>query len=487
MRKFPAHADVMHFVGIGGIGMSGIADILINLGYKVRGSDLKENIMTTRLIRKGVPVTIGHKAESVYGSSVVIVSSAVSPDNPEVVEARRLGIPVIKRAEMLAELMKMKFSIAVAGTHGKTTTTSMVAAVLDQANLDPTIINGGLINAYNSNARLGSGDWVVVEADESDGSFVKLASTIVVVTNIDFDHMDNFKDFSELSDLFIRFIENIPFYGAAVLCVDHPVVEEISHKIMDRRVITYSLSSSTADVSCENVFLSKHGAEFDILFSKDTVRRYKLTSDRWLRFSVNMFGLHNVQNTLAAVVTGLELGISEDDMRVALGSFMGVKRRFTTVAEINGVRIVDDYAHHPVEICAVLRAARSVCDGKIFAVVQPHRYSRLKNFLSDFVKALELSDRVFIAPIYSAGEKNNGVDHFSLLGLLQQNRTVTASFISDISALGEQVIEEVRSGDLIIFLGAGDITQWAYGFADEFTKKIEMEIANERHWEFPAA
>ncbi|MDR0555890.1 MAG: UDP-N-acetylmuramate--L-alanine ligase [Holosporaceae bacterium] len=470
MKKFPVPAGAMHFVGVGGIGMSGIADILVNLGYKVSGSDLKDNVMTAKLARKGVNIAIGHRAENVRGASVVVVSSAIPADNSEIQEARRLGIPVIKRAEMLAELMKMKLSIAVAGTHGKTTTTSMVAAVLDQANLDPTIINGGVINAYNSNARLGSGDWMVVEADESDGSFIKLMSTIAVVTNIDFDHIDNFKDFSELSDLFARFIENIPFYGTAVLCVDHPEVRKIARKIIDRRVITYGLSSPQTDVSCGNMLLSKQGVEFNVLFSDAIVQKYKLGSNRWGNFTMNMFGAHNVQNALAAVSVGVALGISEDDMHMALNSFMGVKRRFTTIAEVNGVKIVDDYAHHPVEIDAVLRAARNICSGRIFSIIQPHRHTRLKNFLNDFAKVLEQSDRVLVTPIYSAGEKHNGVDHFSLLSLLQKNGVVAANFTADVSMLMEQLGGEIRAGDFIIFLGAGDITRWAHQLPNEFAK-----------------
>ncbi|MDR1334153.1 MAG: UDP-N-acetylmuramate--L-alanine ligase [Holosporaceae bacterium] len=472
MKRFLADVGVIHFVGIGGIGMSGIADILVNLGYKVSGSDLRENALTARLVRKGVDVYIGHKTEHVRAASVVVVSSAVARDNPEIVAALNLGIPVIKRAEMLAELMKMKRSIAVAGTHGKTTTTSLAAAMLDQAGLDPTVINGGVINAYNSNARLGSGDWIIVEADESDGSFTKLMSTISIVTNVDFDHIDNFKNFEELSDLFVTFIENTPFYGAAVLCIDHPEVEKIAEKIVNRRVITYGLAKEKAAVSCENMTLSPHGAKFDVVFSSDLVKRYSLAKNRWNGFSLNMYGAHNVQNALAVISVGLELAIAEDDIRVALGSFMGVRRRFTTVADINGARIIDDYAHHPVEIEAVLRAARNICSGKVFAIIQAHRYSRLRNFLPDFARVLELSDRVFVTPVYSAGEENNGVDHFSLLDLLQKNNAVKSDFAPDLSVLAANLKNEINPGDFIIFLGAGSITQWAYGLADEFSKEI---------------
>ena len=464
MKKFPTSAGIIHFVGIGGIGMSGIADILVNLGYKVCGSDLKENAMTTRLARKGVNIIIGHKKENVHDASVIVVSSAISKDNPEILEARRLKIPMIKRAEMLAELMKMKSSISVAGTHGKTTTTSLIAAILDQANIDPTVINGGVINAYNSNARLGTGDWIVVEADESDGSFTKLMSTIAVVTNIDLDHVDKFKDFSELRSLFMQFIENIPFYGTAILCVDHSEVAKIANGDIDRKVITYGLSPE-ADVSCENIIFSSNGSEFDIVFSEKIMERYGLRDKIWKNFSLSMFGKHNIQNALAAVSSALELKISEENMRIALGSFMGVKRRFTRVADVNGVVIIDDYAHHPVEIEAVLKAARTSCSGKIFAVMQPHRHTRLTNFLDDFAKSLELSDHAFVTPIYSAGEKNNGVDHFSLLKKINENGVVSADFVLDIHALKEKLSGMMSAEDLVIFLGAGDITQWAYNFA----------------------
>ncbi|MDR2107369.1 MAG: UDP-N-acetylmuramate--L-alanine ligase [Holosporaceae bacterium] len=471
MKKFPAGAGRVHFIGIGGIGMSGIADILVNLGYKVSGSDLRENTLTAGLARKGVCIAIGHNPENVRGAFVAVVSSAVPPDNPEIAEAGRLGIPVIKRAEMLSELMKMKKSIAVAGTHGKTTTTSLIAAVLDQASLDPTVVNGGLINAYNSNARLGSGDWIVVEADESDGSFTRLMSTIAVVTNIDFDHIDNFKDFSELSGMFEAFIKNIPFYGSAILCVDHPEVKKIAERMADRRVITYGISSRSAGVSCANMKLSEQGAEFDVIFSKDIAERYGLAVDGWKKFGLNMFGAHNVQNALAAISTGLELAVSEEDMRMALGSFMGVKRRFTVVAEIDGVKIIDDYAHHPAEITAVLDAARIAAGrGRIFAVIQPHRYTRLRNFLSDFALALERSDYVFVTPVCSAGEQPNGFDHFSLLNLINKNGVVKADFVPDPVSLRDKIGGELRSGDSVIFLGAGDITVWARSIADELLK-----------------
>ena len=474
MKRIFTNTGVVHFVGIGGIGMSGIADILLNLGYNVTGSDLKENAMIARLTRKGVKVTIGHEAKNVHGASVVVVSSAISKDNPEILEARKLHIPVVRRAEMLAELMKMKDSVAIAGTHGKTTTTSLIAAVLDQSGMDPTVVNGGVINAYNSNARLGSGDWIVVEADESDGSFTKLMSTIAVVTNIDFDHIDNFKDFSELRNLFAQFVESIPFYGVAVLCIDHPEVAKIAASIIDRRIITYGLSEN-ADVSCKDVSLSPSGSKFSVVFSDKLAKRYAINRRGWENITLPMFGKHNVQNALAAISVAIELGIPEENVRLALGSFMGVKRRFTRVAEINGTAVIDDYAHHPVEIAAVLNAARTSCKGRIYAVMQPHRHTRLKNFLGDFAKVMELSDYAFIAPIYSAGEANNDVDHFTLLKKVQENGVVKAEFVQDVQTLVGKISDMLRPGDFVIFLGAGDITQWAYAFPKLIDKSINSD------------
>lgn len=455
-------AIVVHFVGIGGIGMSGIADIMVNLGYKVQGSDIKESAITARLARKGVKIFFEHDAKNVKDASVVVVSSAILNSNPELVEARKLKIPVVKRAEMLAELMKMKKSIAIAGTHGKTTTTSLVSAVLDQADMDPTVINGGIINAYNSNARLGGGEWIVVEADESDGSFSRLISTVAVVTNIDMDHIDNFNSFDELRSLFVKFLENIPFYGLGILCIDHPQVAKIANSTLDRRILTYGVNSK-ADIFAENIKLSSQGSQFDVKFSHDMVKKYNLKKDHWLNLSLPMFGIHNVQNSLAAIASGLELNISEEDIRIALGGFMGVNRRFTKIVEVDGISVIDDYAHHPVEIEAVLKAAKSACFGHIYVVMQPHRYTRLKNFLQDFASILSEADFAFITPIYAAGEKSNGVDHFSLLERLKENR-VKSVFVSNVEDLIKKTSGMLKTGDFLIFLGAGDITKWAHAF-----------------------
>lgn len=466
MERISVKSGAIHFVGIGGIGMSGIADIMINLGYKVSGSDLKENALTAKLARKGAAITIGHRSENVHGVVAVVISSAVPKDNPEIIEARKLQIPVVKRAEMLAELMRMKLSIAVAGTHGKTTTTSMIAALLDQANMDPTVINGGVINAYNSNARLGTGDWMVVEADESDGSFTKLMPAICIVTNIDQDHVDNFKDFSELADMFLKFVENIPFYGSAILCIDHPEVRKLSERITDRRVITYGFSENV-DIRCYNIFQTRNGIEFDVKFSDNAKEKFKLAKKSWEKLALPMFGNHNAQNSLAAIAAALELGISENNIRIALSSFMGVKRRFTKVASSSGIIIIDDYAHHPAEISAVLKAARQSCLGKIFAVMQPHRYTRLKRFLDDFARTLEFADKVLVTPIYTAGEKENGVNHFSLIEKINERKLISAEFSENIEALYEKLSHKLSPGDMVIFLGAGDITKWAYKFGEK--------------------
>lgn len=470
MKGFVRNVGTIHFVGIGGIGMSGIASILVNLGYKVSGSDLHANSMVEGLMRKGVNITIGHHASNVHGASVVVISSAVMPNNVEVQEARRLKIPVVQRAEMLAELMKMKSAIAIAGSHGKTTVTSLVSSLLDQAGLDPTVINGGIINAYNNNARLGSGDWMVVEADESDGSFTRLHAQIAIVTNIDFDHVDNFKDSDELRNMFMTFIGNLSFYGLGILCNDNPEVARLISSIIDRRIITYGLHSP-ADISANNIVLSDKGAEFDVVFSEAIVEKYNVPSI-WPKICLNMFGEHNVQNALSIVAVALELGISEEHVRVALESFRGVKRRFTKLVDWRGITVIDDYAHHPTEISAVIKAMRSLCKGKIIVVIQPHRYSRLRNFIDEFVTSLELSDYAFITPIYTAGEEPNGLDHFSLLNRLQDHNTTPAECVQDIDDLWEKIQPLLKENNSIIFMGAGDITNWAHRFSEYIKERL---------------
>lgn len=462
MRLFPTSIGVIHFVGIGGIGMSGIAEILNNLGYSVQGSDIKQSTLTKRLERLGIRVFYGHCSENVHNSSVVVHSSCIKDDNEELQEARKLGIPVIKRAEMLGELMKLKRSIAVAGTHGKTTTTSLIAHLLDTANMSPTVINGGIINAYGSNARLGSGDWIVVEADESDGSFNKLTPTIAVVTNIDMDHTDNFSNFDDLRNGFAEFIEKIPFYGAAVLCADHPVTRGLMQQITDKRVISYGMSDC-AEIRCKNLCLSDGFATFDVEFSDSIIRRHGICNvSEWRNFKLQMVGEHNVQNSLAVVAIAVELKLDADAVRRCFASFSGVNRRFTKIGSINGAAIIDDYGHHPVEIRAVFEAARTVSSGKIFAVVQPHRYTRLNSFLNEFAAALLLADSVYVMPVYSAGEPEiDGVNHRRLVSVAQKIGHQSIFALDDFSSVKQILEKYVTEKDIVLFLGAGDISSIA--------------------------
>ena len=367
--RLPREIGPIHFVGIGGIGMSGIAEVLVNLGYTVQGSDASESGNVARLREKGVKVSVGHKAENVDGADVVVVSTAIKRDNPELMAARAQRIPVVRRAEMLAELMRLKSCVAIAGTHGKTTTTTMVATLLDAGGLDPTVINGGIINAYGSNARLGAGDWMVVEADESDGTFLKLPSDVVIVTNIDPEHLDHFKTFEAIQDAFRNFVENVPFYGFAVMCTDHPVVQTLVGKIEDRRIITYG-ENPQADVRLVDLTPMGGGSKFKVVFRNRKTDATHEISDIMLP----MPGRHNASNATAAIAVAHELGMSDDAIRKAIAGFGGVKRRFTRTGEWNGVTVIDDYGHHPVEIAAVLKAARESTNGKIVAVVQPHRY-----------------------------------------------------------------------------------------------------------------
>src|SRR5712691_12337469 len=379
--KLPREIGPIHFVGIGGIGMSGIAEVLVNLGYTVKGSDVVDSANVNRLRDKGIAVAIGHKAENVDGADVLVVSSAIKRDNPELIAARAQRLPVVRRAEMLAELMRLKSCIAIAGTHGKTTTTSLVACLLEASHFDPTVINGGIINAYGTNARLGGGDWMVVESDESDGSFLRLPATIAVVTNVDPEHLDHYGTFDALRAAFVRFVENIPFYGFAVLCSDHPEVQALIPRVADRRIITYGLGAN-ADVRAINLRLDRGGADFDVMIENRATNESRVIVDMRLP----MFGQHNVQNALAAIAVAQEMGLPDETIRRALGSFAGVKRRFTKTGEAHGITVIDDYGHHPVEIAAVLRAARQAYggSGRVIAVMQPHRYTRLGALKDEF-------------------------------------------------------------------------------------------------------
>ena len=460
------HTDIgpIHFVGIGGIGMSGIAEVMKNLGYTVQGSDVAEGYVVQGLRDKGIAVSIGHTAENVAQAAVVVTSTAITRSNPEVEAALERRIPVVRRAEMLAELMRLKQTVAVAGTHGKTTTTSMVAALLDAGGIDPTVINGGIINSYGSNARLGASDWMVVEADESDGSFLRLDGTIAVVTNIDPEHLDHYGSFDAVKDAFVEFVENVPFYGAALLCLDHPEVQNVLPRVRDRRVVTYGFSAQ-ADIRGTDVTPVPGGNRFAcVIRQRDGSTR---TIDN---VELPMPGRHNVQNALAAIGVALELGI--DDATIAKGfeAFGGVKRRFTKVGEIaldgGSVTVIDDYGHHPVEIRAVLAAAREGARGRVIAVVQPHRYSRLGNLMEDFQTAFNDADRVLVTPVYAAGEAPvPGVDAEALVEGLKRRGHRSAAVVADADALATELAGTIQADDMIVCLGAGDITKWAAGLA----------------------
>lgn len=466
MRAMPLSIGTIHFVGIGGIGMSGIAEILHNLGYSVQGSDLADNANVKRLRGHGIPVAIGHRAENLGGATVVVVSSAVKRDNPELVAARGALIPVVRRAEMLAELMRLKWSIAIGGTHGKTTTTSMVAALLEGAGLDPTVINGGIINAYGTNARLGAGEWMVVESDESDGSFTKLPATIAVVTNIDPEHMDFYGTFDRVKDAFDSFVQNIPFYGFAALCLDHPEVQAMIPRVSDRRIVTYGFSPQ-ADVRGVNLELSTAGARFDVAFSDRMSPGYPGIEG----MTLPMFGQHNVQNALAAIAVGAEMGLAPDAMRGALARFQGVKRRFTITGTWNGVTVIDDYGHHPVEIAAVLRAARQATRGRVIAVVQPHRYTRLSSLFGEFCTCFNDADAVLVADVYAAGEAPiEGATREGLVEGLTMRGHRQALPLPSPEALPGIVREMARPGDLVVCLGAGSITTWANALPADLAK-----------------
>ncbi|MCP3385132.1 UDP-N-acetylmuramate--L-alanine ligase [Bradyrhizobium sp. CCGUVB4N] len=461
--RLPREIGPIHFVGIGGIGMSGIAEVLVNLGYVVQGSDASDNYNLDRLRKKGAKVSVGHKAENVDGAAVVVVSTAIKRDNPELMAARERRIPVVRRAEMLAELMRLKSCVAIAGTHGKTTTTTMVATLLDAGGLDPTVINGGIINAYGSNARLGAGDWMVVEADESDGTFLKLPTDVAIVTNVDPEHLDHFKTFDAVQDAFRHFIENLPFYGFAVMCIDHPVVQTLVGKIEDRRIITYG-ENPQADARLLDLTPTGGGSKFKVAFRDRKTGAVHEIADLMLP----MPGRHNASNATAAIAVARELGVSDEDIRKAIAGFGGVKRRFTKTGEWNGVTVIDDYGHHPVEIAAVLKAARESTNGKIIAVVQPHRYTRLQSLFEEFCTCFNDADAVVVADVYAAGETPiDGIDRDHFVAGLRAHGHREVIPLPAATELAGIVKGIAKSGDLVVCLGAGNITQWAYALPDQ--------------------
>src|SRR6266478_6218642 len=461
--QLPRDIGPIHFVGIGGIGMSGIAEVLLNLGYTVIGSDVAEGANVKRLRDKGVKIAIGHAAQNIDGADVVVVSSAIKRDNPELVAARAQRRPVVRRAEMLAELMRLKSCIAIAGTHGKTTTTSMVAALLDAGDLDPTVINGGIINAYGTNARLGAGDWMVVEADESDGTFLKLPADVAIVTNVDPEHLDHFKTFDAVQDAFRSFVENVPFYGFAVMCIDHPVVQTIVGKIEDRRIITYG-ENPQADARLVDLTPMGGGSKFRVVFRNRKTDAMHEISD----ITLPMPGRHNASNATAAIAVAHELGMSDDAIRKAIAGFGGVKRRFTKTGEWNGVTVIDDYGHHPVEIAAVLKAARESTNGKILAVVQPHRYTRLQSLFEEFCTCFNDADAVIVADVYAAGETPiEGIDRDHFVAGLRAHGHREVIPLEKSTDLAGLVRDIAGRGDFVVCLGAGNITQWAYTLPGE--------------------
>ncbi len=461
--KLPPKLGPIHFVGIGGIGMSGIAEVLHNLGYKVQGSDAADNANVRRLAEKGISTFVGHAAANIGEAEVVVVSTAIRRDNPELMAAREQRLPVVRRAEMLAELMRLKSCVAIAGTHGKTTTTSLVATLLEKGGLDPTVINGGIINAYGTNARMGESDWMVVEADESDGTFLKLPADVAIVTNIDPEHLDHFGSFDAIKAAFRTFVENLPFYGFSVMCIDHPTVQELVGQIEDRRVVTYG-ENPQADFRLLDIDLSGGQSKFTLLIRDRKRGREEVVRD----LVMPMPGHHNALNATAAIAVAHDLGVPVATIREGLAGFGGVKRRFTKTGEWNGALIFDDYGHHPVEVAAVLKAARASTKSKVIAVMQPHRYTRLSSLFNDFAACFNEADTVIIADVYSAGETAiPGASRDDLVAAIKARGHRHALALESSDKLAGMVAALAGPGDYVVCLGAGNITQWAYALPGE--------------------
>lgn len=461
--KMPLSIGLIHFVGIGGIGMSGIAEVLHNLGYKVQGSDQADNANVERLRAKGITVHVGHSADNLGQAEVVVVSTAIRKTNPEYIAAREKHLPIVRRAEMLAELMRFKKAVAIGGTHGKTTTTSLIGTLLEAGGLDPTVINGGIVNAYGTNARMGDGDWMVVEADESDGTFLKLPADVAVVTNIDPEHLDHYGNFEAERDAYLQFVENVPFYGFGVMCLDHPEVQALVSRIDDRRVITYG-ANPQADVRFLNHHMEGPKSHFDVVIrSRKTGAVIEMKN-----LVLPMPGRHNVLNATAAIAVAHELGVADDAIIKGLAGFAGVKRRFTHTGSWNGVEVFDDYGHHPVEIKAVLKAARESVKGRVIAIAQPHRYSRLHNLFDEFATCFNDADTILVAPVYAAGEDPiEGVNSQALVERIKTAGHRDARYIADPKKIAPIVKKIAKPGDYVVFLGAGNITQWAYALPNE--------------------
>lgn len=481
MRTMSPDIGTLHFIGIGGIGMSGIAALLLSLGYDVQGSDLAEGPNVERLRKAGARIAVGHKENQIKNKKgelpvAVVISSAVKDDNPELIAARAAKVPIVQRAEMLAELMRLKSSVAVAGTHGKTTTTSMVGQMLDTAGLDPTVVNGGIVNAYGTNTRFGKSDWMVVEADESDGSFIRLPSTVAVVTNIDPEHLDHYGSFENVRNAYRRFILNLPFHGYALLCIDHPEVQSLAAQVSDRKVITYGLNPQ-ADIRAENIRTHAGGSIFDVTFSgwlcedcKDLVVR---------DIPLSMLGQHNVQNSLVALGVAQQMGVAVATMKDAMSNFGGVKRRFTKTGTFKGVTFIDDYAHHPVEIEVVLKTAKSAVEeqeGRVITVMQPHRYSRLNDLFDEFCRCFNQADHVLVADVYAAGEEPiEGASKEALVEGLKSHGHKAAYVLESKEALALELLKIVHDGDMVVLMGAGDITHWANALPKEIEQLFDLK------------
>lgn len=454
--QIPLNYGRLHFIGIGGIGMSGIAEILLNLGYAISGSDISENSHVKRLKMLGINIATTHRAKNVSGAGVVVVSTAITTDNIEYRQARKLHIPILHRAQMLAEIMRLKLSIAIGGTHGKTTTTSLIGHSLQKASMIPTVINGGIINSLGTNVCVGAGRWLVTEADESDGTFCHLPATIVVVTNIDKEHIDHHGDFASLKDVFRSFVNNIPFYGCAVLCADHPQVQKLARTITERRIVTYGLHNN-ANVRGKNIRQTDDGTFFDV-----AVHNGPLINDVFIA----LYGTHNVQNTLASIAVNIAIGINEDAIKSLYLDFKGVNRRFTKTGTFRKATVIDDYAHHPVEIKAVLQTARSIVRrkgiGRVIVIKQPHRYTRVRDLFDDFVHCFEDADHLLVTPIYPAGESPiDGICHKNLVRGIKKLGYPPTQAVENYQAAIATIHRIVQPDDIILFLGAGDITTWA--------------------------